>query len=56
MIESLIICATLCLEDPQPVDLTFQQYDEYLYPEEKGGDYLEGPLSSEWVNREEEKE
>lgn len=36
--------------------LTFQNYDGYIYPEEKSGEFLEGPLSSEWVEEESQEE
>jgi len=35
------------------VDLDFQHCDGYIYPEEKGGEHLEGPLSSKWVESKE---
>lgn len=32
-------------------DLDFQNYEDYLYPSERGGEHLEvSPLSSEWVD------
>ena len=30
--------------------LDFQQYDFYIYPEERSGEWLESPLSSEWID------
>lgn len=54
MIESIIVCVCLATTEVTHPPLDFQNYDGYIYPEEKGGQYLEGPLSSEWIEKKEE--